>query len=144
LVSGPLAASEPSREQVVVLTKGWNAVFLEVDPLEWAPAAVLSGMPVDIVARYFTLVTPVQFISDPADEPWKTKGWGVWYAPGREDAFLTNLHAIQGNQCYLVHAKKAMTWRISGVVRPRRTSWKTDSFNLFGACVDAAGPPTFG
>lgn len=144
LGSGPLAASEPLREQSVVLTKGWNAVFLEVDPVENSPTTLFADVPVDIVARYFRLVTPVQFISDPADEPWKTKGWGVWYAPDREDAFLTSLHAIQGNQCYLIHAKEATTWQVTGVVRYRRTSWKTDSFNLFGACVDPSGPPTFG
>ncbi|MCF7731517.1 MAG: hypothetical protein K9N23_07510 [Akkermansiaceae bacterium] len=128
----------------MTLAKGWNAVFLEVDPVERAPGAVFANVPVDIVARYFTLVTPVQYISDPADEPWKTKGWGVWYAPTREDAFLTSLHAIQGNRCYLIHATAAATWKVTGAVRLQQTSWKTDSFNLFGACIDPAAAPTFG
>lgn len=137
-------AAEPLRTQSVALQKGWNAVYLEVEPSETAPDQLFADQPIDVVARYFTLVTPVQFITDPADAPWKTKGWGVWYAPQRDDAFLTSLHAIQGNRCYLIHATEASNWSVTGKVRLQRYSWTAGSFNLFGSCLEEQSPPTFG
>jgi hypothetical protein len=141
---GMANAGEVYREQTIQLHQGWNAVHLEVEPSERKPASVFEGKPIDIAARYFRLVTPVQFISDPADEPWKAEGWGVWYAPLRDDAFLTNLHAIQGNQTYLIHATEDYEWKVTGKVRYQPVKWRHDSYNLVGFTVDEQSPPTFG
>jgi hypothetical protein len=132
------------REQVIELKSGWNAVHLEVDPLATKPQEVFEGMPVDVVARYFRPISPVQFISNPEDEPWKKAGWGVWYVPTRDDSFLTSLHAIQGNNTYLIHATSAHQWKITGKVRFVRRTWYHESFNLVGFTVDSQAPPTFG
>jgi hypothetical protein len=137
-------AADVLREQVIDLKKGWNAVHLEVDPPASKPQEVFESMPVDVVARYFRPISSVQFISDPEDEPWNKAGWGVWYAPSRDDSFLTNLHAIQGNNTYLIHATSDHQWRITGKVRFVRRTWYHESFNLVGFTVDHQSPPTFG
>jgi hypothetical protein len=137
------AAGDVLREQVIQLEEGWNAVYLEVEPEKNTPAEVFKDKPIDVVTRYFRLVSPVQFISDPGDEPWKSEGWGVWYAPAREDAFLTSLHAIQGNKTYLIHATADYQWRITGKVRFERRKWRSESYNLVGFTVDPQSPPTF-
>ena len=132
------------REQTIQIQRGWNSVHLEVEPVDAKPAAVFAGKPVDTIARYFRRIRSVEFISDPSDQPWKQEGWGVWYAPDREDAFLTNLHAIQGNQSYLLHATEAFQWKITGKVRHQSQQWRTNSYNLVGFGLDSTAPPTFG
>ena len=139
--AGLLAGAK--REQVIQLQAGWNAVHLEVIPDERRPSLLLEGTPVDVVARYYRRISSVEFIEDPADSPWNRESWGVWYAPGREDSFLSNLHAIDGNQCYLIHATSAFQWSLTGEVRHVRRSWRNESFNLVGFTVDPQAPPTF-
>jgi hypothetical protein len=75
---------------------------------------------------------------------WKKEGWGVWYAPGREDAFLSSLHAIDGNRAYLIYAERDFTWTLEGNVQLEKQSWKANCFNLAGFGVDEVSPPTFG
>ncbi len=132
-----------TRTQVIELVEGWNAIWLEVAPSDDKITAVFDPEKVDVVARYFTPKTQVRFIADPGEQAWNTPGWGVWYAPSRAEAFLTNLHAIQGNSAYLVHAKSNVTLRITGEVRYRPLRWNTDSFNLTGLPVSETTRPTF-
>ena len=132
------------RTQQIQLQKGWNSVFLEVFPVVSAPEVVFANAPVSIVASHFPLNSSVEFVTDPSRTNWKKEGWGVWYAPGREDAFLTTLHAIDGNRAYLIYANSDFTWQLEGNVLFERRRWKADSFNLTGFGVDEVSPPTFG
>lgn len=132
-----------TRTQVIELAAGWNAIWLEVAPVDDRVSAVFDPDNVDVVARYFTPETQVRFISDPGEQAWNSPGWGVWYAPSRAEAFLTSLHAIQGNSAYLVHAKSRATLQVTGEVRYRPLRWNTDSFNLTGLPVSDTVRPTF-
>lgn len=134
----------PVRTQVITLQKGWNAVWLEVSPLDATPEKVFESMPVDLCAQYFRPVTSTQFIKDPAEAPWNEEGWGVWYAPEREDAALKSLHRIKGGTGYLIHATAPLTWSLAGTVSHQVYRWKNDSYNFVGFSVDEQRPPTFG
>lgn len=131
------------RNQEIQLQQGWNAVFLEVEPADTAPAKVFEGLPVDRVATLFQNPSTNQFVTDPGVELFKGSGWGVWYEPGLPEAFLKSLDAIEGNRAYLVHAKSAITWKVSGRVTGALTKWQPDAFNLVGFPVQAVGGPTF-
>jgi hypothetical protein len=144
LVAPARAEMAVARTQSLQLQAGWNAVFLEVEPLNADPKAVFAGMPVDIVARYFPSTSPVQYISDPAETAWSQPGWGVWYAPSRPDGLLSTLKAIHGNRAYLIHATANHSWSIEGRVTFERIRWQADSFNLVGFGVNEQAPPTFG
>src|SRR5947207_5004469 len=132
------------RTQQIQLQKGWNSVFLEVFPIGSDPGVVFSNAPVGIAAAYFPLPNSVEFVRDPSRINWKKEGWGVWYASRREDAFLSNLHAIEGNKAYLIFAESDFTWTVQGEALFQRRQWKADSFNLTGFGVDEVAPPTFG
>lgn len=132
-----------TRTQVIELGPGWNAVWLEVAPVDDLVPAVFDPEKVDVVARYFTPETQVRFIESPGEQAWNAPGWGVWYAPSRAEAFLTSLHAVQGNCAYLVHAKTACTLTVTGDVRYRPLRWNTESFNLTGLPVSETVKPTF-
>lgn len=133
----------PVRTQVLELSKGWNAVWLEGEPLDATPEKVFASTPVDICARYFRPVTSTQFIKNPTEAPWNEEGWGVWYAPRREDAVLKSLHRIEGNTGYLVYSTAPYKWSLPGKVRHHVYQWKNEAYTLAGFSVDPQSPPTF-
>jgi hypothetical protein len=131
------------RTQEIALHQGWNAVYLEVDPANDAPASVFSGLPVDKVATLFKNPGNQQFVTDPGIDLTKAQGWGVWYAPELPEAFLKSLDAIDGNRAYLIHAKSDCQWRPSGRVTGDAVTWQPDAFNFTGSPVATVGGPTF-
>lgn len=137
--AGVACAGQPQRQQQFQLNAGWNAIFLEVNPIVDGVGEVFGADMVDAVARYFVPNSPIRFIEDPQEEPWNTAGWSVWYAPQRAESFLNTLHAVHGGAAYLVHATKAGVLAINGAVVPSVREWKADSFNLIGFPVDVVG-----
>jgi len=125
------------------LRKGWNAVFLEVAPQDPEPAKVFAGTPVDIAAAFSGPLTSAQFMTDPGANLFRLAGWSAWYAESRPDAFLKSLHAINGQQGYLLHARQDFTLSVTGLVSPAAVRWQADAFNYVGFSVDAVTAPTF-
>ncbi len=137
------AHANTSRTQTIALHKGWNAVQLQVTPADATPATVFGGTPITIAATYFGALSSAQFVQDLTTTEWKKEGWGVWYAPGRADAFLSTLNGVAGNRAYLIYSKQDYTWSVTGEVSFAKVQWKSDSFNLVGFCLDTVSPPTF-
>jgi len=129
--------------QILELQTGWNAVYIEVDPAEPAPAAVFAGRPVDAVATHDAVPAGGQFVKDPGADLALAQGWAVWYAPSRPDAFLSNLYEVQGAKAYLVHATTNATLALSGEVPPALAAWQPDAFNFVGFPLQDSGAPTF-
>jgi hypothetical protein len=140
---GSPAHADTVRTQTISLHKGWNAVFLQVTPAVLDPSVVFSNTPVAIAAIRLPTQTSVEFIQNPTTINWKKDGWGVWYAPSRPDAFLSSLHAINGNRAYLLFSLQDYTWQVTGSVVFEATRWKSSSFNLVGFGVSSQSPPTF-
>lgn len=138
-----IARADTTRTQTIQFQKGWNAVFIEVTPENVDPGVVFDGAPVEIVATYFTDMASVQFIADPDEEAWTDSGWSVWYAAARPDAFLSNLHAIQANQPYLIKMSSEYTLSLEGEVKLRPVTWQPKSLNFVGFHVVPSGAPTF-
>lgn len=131
------------RTQTMRLEPGWNAVYLEVYPSEAEPGRVFAGLPVDVVASFYERPVAAQFMTDPGADLFRKAGWGVWYAEDRPDAFLKSLHAIHGQQAYLVHATRGFVWQVTGAVVVSEVAWTPHAYNLVGFAVDAQSPPTF-
>ena len=136
-------AAKVTQTQVISLTEGWNAVYLEVDPEETDPSLVFADTPIEIAATYFQLITPVTTVTNPGERKWKEEGWGVWYSPARTDSFLSSLYAVQGNHSYLLYVKEDYNWEITGTPALKHIKWKVNSFNLVGFPVDPQSPPSF-
>ncbi|VGO20760.1 hypothetical protein [Pontiella sulfatireligans] len=137
------AFGSATRTQTFAIQEGWNAVYLAVDPVEKDPDLLFAGLPVDIVAVFDVSKSTRQFSSNPDTDMLRQLGWGMWYAPGRDDAFLSGLGAIYGNKAYLVHASESMQLSIEGEVEFNQVWWKPSSYNLIGFTLDATAPPTF-
>ncbi len=139
----PPACAQAIRSQTLQLAPGWNAVYLEVDPLVANPAELLASQPVDIVAAYDPPPSGAQFVSNPEANMLGVFGWGVWYSPRRPDAFLSRLYRLKGASAYLFHATTNATVEILGRLPPRRLQWLPDAYNLVGFPVQDPGAPTF-
>src|SRR6185436_15532008 len=74
LLVATITQADVVRTQTIQLRQGWSSIFLEVSPTNSDPAAALGQLPVGIVAAYYALETPVQFINDPASIGWKKEG----------------------------------------------------------------------
>ncbi|HRR34422.1 MAG TPA: hypothetical protein P5026_10005 [Kiritimatiellia bacterium] len=136
-------ATAQTRTQTISLEKGWNAVWLEVQPTNAAPAALFAGTSVDIAAAYTLPATEAQFVKNTAVNVQTLAGWNVWYAPYRADAPLTRLEWLAANTGYLLHALEAATLTVRGEVQAARVRWTPNRFNFVGFPVAEAGAPTF-
>jgi len=132
----------PMRTQTFQLQAGWNAVYLEIEPLKGDPSALFAGTPIEIAAAYLRPVTAMEFIENPTAVLPDRKGWSVWYAPQREDALLSNLFAIQAHQAFLLFSKEAFTWTLQGTPLFGSARWHPNAFSLVGFPIDAAEQPT--
>lgn len=132
------------RQQTVTLHKGWNAVFLQVDPTNASPADCFQGTPVTLVAQFVGNASGIQYVQNPSTNSVnRQSGWLVWYAPNRPDAFLTQLFALSGNASYLIYSQSDFTWSVTGNVVITSVTWKPNSFSLVGFGLDDLSPPTF-
>jgi len=139
-----IASADTVRQQIINLHKGWNAVFLEVDPVNPKPADCLHATPITMVASYIGNGSAVQYVQNPSTNNFSRKnGWVVWYAPDRPDAFLTQLFELRGNNPYLVYSTNDFTWSVTGNAVLTSVTWKPNSFTLAGFGLDDLSPPTF-
>jgi len=131
------------RTQSFQLTQGWNAIYLDVDPVVRDPEAVFAGTAVDIVASYEGSAFTKQFSATPGADLLSELGWATWYAPAREDSFLSRLGAVYGRKVYLLHAQSDAQLAVQGTVTCTPVIWTADSYNLVGFALDAQAAPTF-
>lgn len=89
---------ENTRPQAIQLQRGWNAVFLEVYPVEAKPSALFAQTPIDVVAGYFAPESSAQFMTDPDANLFSQAGWGVWYAENRPMRFSNPCTAFMGSR----------------------------------------------
>jgi len=143
LVAGSVQA-DTTRTQISNLHKGWNAVYLQVDPTNSAPASCFQGTPIVIAALYGGNQSSVQYIQNPTTNTvTPNNGWTVWYAPSRPDAFLTSFFALNANNALLLYSQSDFAWSVTGTAALGSVTWKANSFNLAGFCLDDVSPPTF-
>lgn len=131
--------------QTFALQPGWNAVWLEVDPPDRAPAAVFAGLPLASVWTWSERVSATDFIQNPDTAGWNRAQWLAFFPTNSPEARLANLHAVLPQRAYLIRlaGTNAVTWPVTG--RPVLTTpdWVPDRFNLRGFPVDDAAAPTF-
>lgn len=132
----------PFRTQTIALKAGWNAVYLEVEPLDSNPTALFADTPIEIVAAYFRPVSTMEFIENPGQLISNRENWSVWYAPDRDDALLSNLFAIQAHQGYLINVEEDYTWNVKGAPTLGTTRWHPNTYSLVGFQIEASEKPT--
>ena len=153
--SGPATAQAQVGEQMISLSQGWNAVWLEVEPTytNGHPQAGQPLVPEDV----FGLYPEVQTVASPrilaglaeffGDAPtngttaeFNQEGWEQWHNP---PGLVDDLVTVQGHRPYIIEASAPVSFTLRGEARFFRPTWTADRFNLVGFGIDAASPPTF-
>ena len=144
LTANIFAEEGHKRSQEIEVNKGWNAIFLEVDPEINDPESLIEGTPIDIVATLYRRKSTAQFSSDPNVNLLREQGWSVWRAKDRPDAFLSDFSIIAGGRAYLIHSKTEFSWSVRGEQSIfSKINWQTNSFNLVGFNVEKNAGPSF-
>lgn len=143
-VQTPAWGAVPTVTQTITLNPGWNAVYLEVQPLVNDPAAVFPVLPngASIWAWTGKNNTVSQFIQD-ENEPKVVRD--SWLSIFNSDPTLNNFYSITANSAYLIDIPKGtpqMTIQVTGRPTIRHKGWVPDSFNLTGFGFSST-PPTF-
>lgn len=139
--SGGVHAIE--RTQIIKLSKGWNSVYLEVDPViqnQDLTGYMGTATPIQVIATYYPAFSSVEYISDPNEAEWKKPSWNKWIHKDLPDAFLSNLYDLEGGRGYLIKSTKDYDWSVTGTVQKLDTRWQPKSFNLIGFQVQEIGP----
>ena len=152
-ITGAMAASVT---QTLSLRYGWNAVWLEVSPVDGEGQALTADVvfrsndfSIDRVASPVGQIGTAEFTSDPAST-FNQGGWDVW-AANPQSGETANI-AIRANHAYLVHVSPkdgataadgdpAGALSVPGEVGFDLTPWVKGSYNLLGFGVQ--GAPTF-
>jgi hypothetical protein len=137
------ASAEPVN-QVVTLEAGWNAVFFEVEPTNIDPAVVFASLGANLLSVWTWNANggTVEFIQNPV-QLIPSSPQMLNYQPDDPQNIVTNLHAIRGNQAYLIHVSAGATLTVTGEPKVPKINWKPNSFNLVGFHVNAVNPPLF-
>jgi hypothetical protein len=143
LILSTQAQASTTRIQIIHISKGWNAVFIEVKPVNPAPDSVFQETPVDQVFTYYPKKSSIQYIQEPDEIDIKNDGWSRWVPPENNDSFLNSIFQILPGHAYLIHSKENFTWKLTGNAYFKQKAWQPDSFNLTGFYVNPDDPPTF-
>ncbi len=138
------ALKAQTADQSITLSIGWNAVWLEVEPVQ---ANGLPESPDNVFpAQVSTVVTPKPlagfaevFAEDPGNAgTFNQDDWEHWNQPATG---VNDLVMVHGNRPYLIESTAATTFTVTGKVKFHRHEWQADRYNLLGFGLD--GAPTF-
>ena len=132
-----------SAEQTLDLVKGWNAVYLELQPDSPNPQDLFADQPIEVVAVWLPSKARVTSLTSLDAIASKSSEWYVWHPAEHPAAFLNSLFQIQARKALLIKASAATQLTIQGEPVFGRRKWLAPSFNLTGFDVDSAAPPTF-
>ena len=138
--------------QKISLHAGWNAVYLEVDPLDDDWASILSGYPLESIYAWNPRIPEVDEIADPDQINAKIANlnevspkWLHFLPDENELLFLKNLHRAEGGRAYLIKLGITGDFEIDVEGTPVLPDihWKENQFNFVGFHIDPENPPAF-
>lgn len=152
LLAGLVILASPAQaqnvDQTLTLSPGWNAVWLEVQPVDAngvprSPQDVFSNPAVETIATPKPLSGLSEFFaSEPgAITTFNQEEWQQWKR--NDPAGTNNLPLISGNRPYLIQlgGSSPLVLTVSGRVSFSRPKWTPDRYNLIGFGLQ--GTPTF-
>lgn len=143
--------------QTITINPGWNAIFLEVEPVWFDqatqdaypdkeptdPEVVFANLP-DLTTAWMwnPRAGTVEFVQDPSTLVPEGPTMMV-YDP--TNPIVSNLYSVQGNHAYLINYGGAtpVDWQVRGEPLAPQLDWKPNSFNFVGFHIDPVSPPLF-
>lgn len=130
--------------QTVPLVSGWNAVWLEVEPVNpdgsrLAPSEVFVNPAIESVASPRPLFGSAEYFAETPNSTgtFNADDWENWNRADAPDA--SNMGLIFGNRPYLIKVAAGTApfgIQVTGQVRFYRPTWNPDRFNLVGFALE--------
>lgn len=123
--------------QEIELTAGWNAVYVQVQPVPASCDTIFDGLSVDRVIMWDRSVGGVEYLSDVSEELPRSPDWLVWRPASAPESELNTLAMFLAGESYLIHMNEAATLQLKGraeLVHPR---WIPNEMTLTGLPVDS-------
>lgn len=125
-------ASAQWSKQTVSLNLGWNAIYLQVEPVDSSCETVFAGWPVSSVSLYNMERTAAQYFLNPSEPQDATAEYLTWI-PG-QPAGAHALNSVLAGHAYLIYATAACQRDLTGRPAVPRIEWLpgTNALNLVG------------
>lgn len=129
--------------QSLLLIPGWNAIYLNVQPVSNRVEQIFADVPWTSVWMWRDRKNPVQFIEQMTEAAWNEPDWLVCFQTNRTESFQNNLFRLYVNQAYLVHVDGTNeVWvDIEGEPALDVKQWRADSYNLTGLPIEPGREP---
>lgn len=99
--------------QTFELTDGWNAVYLQVHPVDNACATVFSGQPIEVVSWWCRDESALGEFDETPDQPLPPEpDMRNWYP---DNPAASTFHSMLGGESYLIHTTAPTTLSIRGI-----------------------------
>lgn len=139
------AAKAQWTTQSIVLTPGWNAVYLEVQPEPREADTVFSGLPIASAWEWTRVGVGPQFVNDVFQPVPQSAEWATWFPVGDPQRAATNLFQIRGGRPLIIklNGNSNITWNVTGIPAQPLNEWLPTGSSLMGFHVESPGAPTF-
>lgn len=130
-------------QQTISLRPGWNAVFLEVQPVPEECDLQFANLPVESVWDFNRPVDAPQFVQDPSTLIPGAPGWLTWFPPSHPLASQGSLFILRADRPYLIKVRDNapnLNWIVTGKPSLRPIRWQAGALNFVGFHVGAPGP----
>ena len=124
-------------DQTVLLRPGWNAIFLEVEPVANSSIDVFHDLPVASVWGWRSRGLSAEFVQNLSEDMFRDPQWLCFFPTNRPERMFNNLFVISANRPYFIKldGTNEINWVVSG--RPAVKSfaplpWLPNEFNLVG------------
>ena len=130
------------RTQDIRLHAGWNAVAIQVKPVQANFGGLLGSHTNDVeeIWRWSKAFTAAEFSTDESKPMPKSAHWDVWVQG--EESFLTTMQGFVAGQTYMVRVKEGtpdFTFSLKGRATLPRQTWYPNALNMIGGCVATNG-----
>jgi hypothetical protein len=132
--------------QSLLLQPGWNAVYLEVEPVPGDPDLLFAQVPVESIWAWNRAFQPVQFVQDPNLLVPENPDWLMYVPSNSPAASRKSLYKMLGGKAYLIKlAAIAAPTHVVLAGKPvwLNPDWIRDSLNLAGFSLPLSSPPSF-
>ena len=144
-VSAPSSHGAHLVSQTIQLQPGWNAVYLEVEPVVRDTLSVFRDVPIASVWTYVRKGEPTEFFQNMTEDLHQDPHWLVFFPTNRHERMFNDLFAVSANRAYFIKlaSSNAFTWMVTGRPAVARPGWDANALNLVGFPLDpAAALPT--
>ena len=128
--------------QEIALEPGWNAVWLNVQPVERCDE-VFWGTAVEMVWKWDGGLFRPDFRTTPGDLGTHERQWFCWRPESSGLSALNTLFGLEANTGYMIKLREdaePVIWSVKGAAVAPMVEWRPNAFNLCGFPVMLDGP----